>query len=196
MYYAIREWHAWNLICLNLPPAYLGAFHAFLWPRTQTASRPVQRAFFANTPNGQCSSLSLQLSQVHNGQCSALSLQFPQPHQCQCNALSFCHHTGPIISPLLSNHPIRGAIRLGLIWWLQTRFCYLLEMAQKNSGAPPPKFPSPPKWPPTNWPLRIDSFIYQCIALNVRIPNMYFIFQLTRDAKKLCTLTPCAVLPK
>jgi len=47
----------------------------------------------------------------------------------------------------------------------------------------PPKSPDPPWTQPPTGPLRIDSFIYQLIAFNVRIPDMYFIFQLTRDAK-------------
>jgi hypothetical protein len=39
LHYAIREMQTWNqllVICLDTPPvAYLGAFHAFLWPGTQ-----------------------------------------------------------------------------------------------------------------------------------------------------------------
>ena len=50
---------------------------------------------------------------------------------------------------------------------------------------PPPQFPDP---------LRIDSFMHHSIALDVRIPNMWFMFRLTRDAKNSwsCSLLlPC-----
>jgi len=49
----------------------------------------------------------------------------------------------------------------------------------------PPKFLDPPSTPPGPHLLKIDSFMYQSIALDVRIPFIWLIIQSTRDINKL-----------
>ena len=65
-----------------------------------------------------------------------------------------------------------------------------MNLTQKNSGGGVPKSPNPLEGPPTPDPLGSDPFIYQSIALNLRIPNIQFLMGSTRDVQKLCSLGP------
>jgi len=65
-----------------------------------------------------------------------------------------------------------------------------VKVAQKNCGGGVPKSPSPLEGPPTPDPLGSDPFVYQSIALDLRIPNIQFLMGLTRDVQKLCSLGP------
>jgi len=93
----------------HTPAAYLGTFHAFLWPGTQPPP----------------------LNQITQQGCVS---------------------------------------RLGLSWGFQ-KYIYILWKWPSKALETPPKFPDPP-WTPPPDPLRIDSFMYQSIAFDVRIPNM------------------------
>ena len=66
------------------------------------------------------------------------------------------------------------------------------EFVSKNFWRGGPKKSKPPQGPPTPDPLGSDPFIYQSIALNLRIPNIQFSMGLTRDVQKLCSLGPPA----
>ena len=93
------------------PTAYLGTFHAILWPGTQ-------------------------------------------------------------IPPLLSNHPTR--VLNDWAWALRIPKLYLTfrESVLVWFWSIPPKLADPPWTPPPPDPLWIDSFLYQSMALDVRIPNI------------------------
>ena len=69
-----------------------------------------------------------------------------------------------------------------------------MNLAQNNSGGGVPKSPNPLVGPPTPDPLGSNPFIYQSIAVNLRIPNIQFLMGLTRDVQKLCSLGPPAPL--
>jgi hypothetical protein len=51
---------------------------------------------------------------------------------------------------------------------------------------------TPPDPPPTHPPLRFDSYKYQSIALDTRIPNILNLIDLTRVVQNLCFLHPPA----
>jgi hypothetical protein len=66
----------------------------------------------------------------------------------------------------------QGCQSTGLELRIPNMYYYLIrESGPVKLWRPPPKFPDPPLDP-----LIIDSFIYQSIALDVRIPNIYLHF--------------------
>ena len=71
-----------------------------------------------------------------------------------------------------------------------------MKVAQKFSGGGVPKSPNPLEGPPTPDPLGSHPFIYQSIALNLRILNIYFLMGLTLEVQKLCSLGPPAAVAK
>ena len=73
-------------------------------------------------------------------------------------------------SPLSSNHPTR--VPIDWAWAQGSKNISNISWKWPSKILEPPrKFSDPPWTPPPPDPLRIDSFIYQSIALNVKINN-------------------------
>ena len=85
--------------------------------------------------------------------------------------ISMTRHPDP---PRYSNHPTKMPIDWA---WAQDSKNILIfrKSGPVKFWSPPPILRPPLDPPPSPDPLRIETFIYQLIALDVRIPNMYFI---------------------